>query len=334
MFNKKLTRRNFLAVSFLMLICTKKIYANKAILLPKFNFDLTPHENNGYVLLDFDTGMSNFQYHAFDELKREMYTLQHSVFNRHGGKITRFSMDGFEKLNLIDYQKYDLRIGHQMLSIENLDNGNSKLWVAKGPLESLSVLRFSYSSLSGPQLIEEFELFDPTEFGDFLVTGCLSYDQSKLIVRGRSRENSRFKGKNCIAIFDLKKLIKHGPGKVWHLVNKIWTYEHYSHHDKLYSNVNPQSIVSDGYYVYLIFGPLDINLPNYIRQYTLDGDLIYQTPELKVGYHIARNLSEGVANEFEGAQFLRLSPDTSPVLTIGYVRGGPKYYKGIYVINP
>lgn len=333
MYNKKLTRRNFLAVSFFMLFYTKKLYANKESLLSTFNFDIKSHENTGYVLWDFHSGMSNFQYHAFDELKREMYTLQHSAFNRHGGKICRFSMDSFEKLNLIDYQKYDPRIGHQMLSIENLDNGNSKVWVAKGPLESLSVLRFSYSSLNGPQFIEEFELFDPADFGDFFVTGCLSYDQSKLIVRGRSKEKSRFKGKNCIAIFDLKKLLKNGPGKVWHLVNEIWTYDHYSFENKIYSNINPQSIVSDGNYVYLIFGPLDINLPNYIRQYTLDGRLIYQTPELKVGYHIAKKLSEGVANEFEGAQFLRLSPDASPILTIGYVKGGPKYYKGIYAIN-
>lgn len=334
MLNKKLTRRHFLAVSFFLFAYSEKLLANKILPLLTFKFDLASHESNGYVLWDFDSGMSNFQYHAFDELKREMYTLQHSAFNRNGGKICRFSMDFFGKINLIDWQDYDPRVGHQMLSIENLDNGNSKVWVAKGPMESLSVLRFSYSSSKGPLFIEEFQLFDPSDFGDFFITGCLSYDQSMLIVRGRSRESSRFKGKNCIAIFDVKMLLKNGPGKAWHLVSKIWTYDHYSFDNKIYTNVNPQSIVSDGSYVYLIFGPLDINVPNYIRQYTLDGVLIYQTPELKIGYHIAKKLSKGVANEFEGAQFLRLSPSASPVLTIGYVKGGPKYYKGVYVLNP
>lgn len=287
--------------------------------------------NNAFLGWDFKTGMHNFQCHAFDTINRHIYTLQHSTNNDNGAKITRFNMDKLgSNLHDIDTQGFDIRIGHQMLSIEH--NSSVKLWTAKGPQESLSVIRFDYCPNGNAKNVEEYFLFNPEIFGSFYLTGNLSSDQKWIIVRGKSKDSSDYKGKNCIAIFERDKVLKHGPGNVWHLVEHIWPYDYYQRNSKN-TSINPQSIFSEGKYVYLIFGPLDINKPNLIRKYSLQGELIDESSELTLGKREALQISNGLANELEGAQLVDFLPNSRPFLTIGFVRGGPVYYKGVYIIK-
>ncbi|CAM3807867.1 hypothetical protein ITX54_04255 [Rouxiella silvae] len=298
----------------------------------KMFYDFDKRINNSIVGWDFGLGMHNFQYHAFDTINRHLYTLQHFTRDSKGGKISRFNMDiSGGELRALDAQHYDTDIGHQMLSVENSDHG-VKLWAAKGLQESLSVIRFNYTPSGVASNIEEYTMLDPNEFGSFYITGNLSFDQKWVIVRGKSKESSKFNGMNCIAIFDLEKLVKHGPGNVWHLAKYIWPYDYYQNNPKN-TGINPQSIFSDGKYIYLLFGPSDITKPNLLRLYSFEGQLLHQSSALKFGREEALKLSDGISNELEGAQIVRLSPQSKPVLTIGYVRGGPKYYKGIYIVE-
>lgn len=293
---------------------------------------ITNSINSGVVGWDFGTGMHNFQYHAFDVKNSHLYTLQHSTQNNEGGKISRFDMNnmGREQIS-IDAQKYDIKIGHQMLSVEHSISG-VKLWAAKGLQESCAIIRFDYNPHGLASNIEEYIMFDPSLFGSFYITGNISLDQKWIILRGKSKRRGIYFGMNFMAIFDLKKVVNHGPGNVWHLAEYMWPYDYYQHNPKNLS-INPQSVFSEGKYIFMLFGPLDINKPNLLRVYSFDGHILFQSPELKLGMNSNTQISTDMANEMEGAQIYQLSPSSKPVLTIGFVRGGPEYNKGIYIIN-
>ena len=298
--------------------------------LKSFNYHLKENIYDSFPLWDFTSGMSNFQYHAFDEINGHLYTLQHSSTNGKGGKISRFPMANNGKVKAIDSQDYCHSVGHQMLSVENLKNGTVKLWSAKGIYSSLSVIRFDYCPNESPKNIEEFIVFNPEEFGKFYPTGNLSYDQKWLIVRGKSKMNSSYKGYNCIAVFQVEKLINNKEREAWHLAEYVWPYEFYDNDPK--SNNNPQSIVCDGNHIFLIFGPREIDKQNIIKKYTLTGDIVAPEANLNIGIKEAKELSDGTSNEIEGAQFLKVNKNTPPALTLGYVRGGPVFYKGIELV--
>lgn|GEM_PF-1558049 len=288
--------------------------------------------DKGVVGWDFGKGMHNFQYHAFDVENSYLYTLQHSTNNNNGGKVSRFNMNNIGRKQVaVDAQSYDLNIGHQMLSVEHYGT-EVKLWAAKGLQESYSLIRFDYTPDGLASNIEEYVMFDPQKFGSFYITGNLSVDEKWVIVRGKRPKNSINDGMNCIAIFSLKKLVNNGPGNVWHLAEHIWDYDFYQN-NPINTDINPQSVFSDGKYIFMLFGPLDINKPNLLRAYTFDGNLIFESSELKLGKKQAFNSSLGQANELEGAQLVQLTPDSKVSLTIGFVRGGPVYYKGIYLIT-
>lgn len=297
-----------------------------------FDYVLKPSISSGVTVWDFGKRMSNFQYHAFDEINGFMYTLQHSSSNSNGGKITRFPLRFSEKPHPIDEQEFSTSIGHQMLSIENTNDGNVKIWSAKGLFSSYSVIRFDYCPHGQPQNIQEFVVFNPEEFGEFYPTGNLSYDQKWLIVRGKSKKESKYNGFNCVAVFNIEKLLKYEGSDVWHLADFIWPYDFYENDPE--TNNNPQSIVSDGNSIYLIFGPREINKENIIRKYSFSGKLLEPATIINVGVAQAQRLSEGTSNEIEGAQFLKIKKNQAPFLTLGYVRGGPVYYKGISLITP
>lgn len=279
---------------------------------------------------DFGSGMHNFQYHAFDELNRHLYTLQHSTSNDKGGKISRFAMDTEgNKVHVIDSQMFDTNIGHQMLSVENVGD-KVKLWTAKGIQESLSVIRFDYTPHGSPQNIQEFILFDPDIFDEVYLTGNLSFDKKYLIARGKSKKESIYKGYNCLSIFEIERLLQQKEGKSWHLADTTWPYDYYLNNKKN-TSINPQSIISWNGVIYIFFGPIDINKPNIFRAYTYDGKLLYESPEISLGKGFNKNNQR--ANEIEGAQFIRTSSGKTS-LTIGYVKGGDELQKGIYISPP
>lgn len=334
----KITRRNFIfGVLFVYskFVFPRKLYETSSYLKNQisnaFKYRIPDDMGSSIPRWSFGTGMHNFQYHAFDEINRSLYTLQHSSFNLDGGKITRFPMDSDGEMEFIDAQSYNPTIGHQFLSVEYQSDGDIKLWAAKGPKESLSLVRFNYNADGKPLNLEEYILFDHRVFGCFYMTGCISYDQKWIIVRGRSRPDSKYFGYNCIAIFNLKKLLEHGPGCCFHLAEHFWVIDHYLS-DSKHSNINPQSIISDGYYIYVLYGPSHIELQNILRKYNFNGDIVFELNNLDVGKVDAMTKSDGHSNEIEGAQFIKIN-DGPPVLTIGLIQGGPLLYKNIYIVK-
>lgn len=318
--------------SYILCQFNPKVVLSKSINHKQTNFSKVQDcINRGIVGWDFGVGMHNFQYHAFDTVNSHLYTLQHSTNDNKGGKVSRFDIKNIGKEQIaIDAQRYDNEIGHQMLSVENIGS-EVKLWAAKGLQESYSIIRFNYTPDALASNIEEYVVFDPKIFGSFYITGNLSFDQKWVIVRGKSRDDSKYNGLNCIAIFNLKKLINNGPGHAWHLADYLWTYNFYENNPKNIE-INPQSIFSDGKFIFLLFGPIDVNKPNLLRIYSFDGKLVFESSELKLGKNDALITSRGKANEMEGAQLVKLPSEDNLALTIGYVRGGPEYHKGIYVI--
>lgn len=343
-----LTRRYFLmnSVAALFSLDIFKVYSNEKKLLKEniftnllnlkktppisFNYHLQRNISSSIRLWDFGIKMSNFQYHSFDEPNRILYTLQHSSTNSRGGKISRFPLSPSKNNHAIDFQDYSPLVGHQMLSIENLADGSVKIWAAKGLYASRSIIRFDYSPNNPLKDVQEFIVFNPDDFGDFYPTGNLSYDQKWLIVRGKSKLESKYKGYNCIAIFELSKLVNSTCMEAWNLASYIWPYDFYE--GNVNTNINPQSIVSDGNHIYLIFGPRDINKTNEIKKYNFLGKMINPSSIVNLGIMEARTQSFGKVNEIEGAQFLQIKPNTPPVLTLGYVRGGPVLFKSIEII--
>lgn len=301
------------------------------------SFDMHRDTKAGYVRYNFGTGMSNFQAHAFDEVNGYLYTLQHSDSGDGGAggpaKVSRFRLSGGEGPNapiLVDAQNDSYLLEHQTLSVEYLPSGATKLWTGIGPKFSRGMCRFDYVASGAPANVENFELFDPSVFALAHATGSISYDQKWLVCRGLSAVGSIYGGKSCIAVFDLAELAAAGPGNRWSLAKWMWPIDDYAPDGVS----DPQAVLCDGKSVYTLFGPLDINLPNIIRQYTLDGVLIEESPEILIGKADSAALSDGLANEWEGAAFVRIRPEMPPVLTVGYVQGQPTFYKRIYVFGP
>lgn len=282
---------------------------------------------DGRILCDFGKGMSNFQSHAFDEKNRHIYVLQHSDKGTGGpARITRFALDSGVIPRPIDAQEPTFEFGHQTLDVEYEPAGSVKLWAAIGPKFSLGVARFNYRPFGMPTQIEKYVLFHPDVFINAHCTASISYDQRYLVARGLSRRASRYGGKNCVAVFNLQKLTQFGPGDRWDCAEEIWPMDDYPSTEK----IDPQAIVSDGLTVLVLYGPLSIDLPNIIRRYSIDGRLLMEELSVELGKQDSMSLSEGLANEFEGAKYARLPPFNKPVLTIGMVQGGPTYFKRIW----
>lgn len=282
------------------------------------------------LLVDFGRGLSDYQAHAFDPREGLLYVLQHKGRTSGPARVSRYRLHEGRDPQLVDQMAPTNQIGHQTLSLERTSDGKVKVWAAAGPRFTRSIVRFDYVPNGAPGNIETIQLFDPNQFSETNLTGGLSPDGKIFVARSGNYKNGRSAADDCIGVFQRSAILDQKSndepaGLATWCFPKRFTKEG--------RPISPQAVQTDGSYVYLFYGPRGINEDKVVQIYDLKGNAVQTSILNAVGLDDARRLSEGQANEWEGANFTLSPAGGAFCITLGMIQGGPVYYKRIYLLD-
>ena len=246
---------------------------------------------------------------AFSENERRVYTLHlDGVGSGNNSTINRYEMDGdIGALTQGNSTPVSQVAGHQGLAVES---GNNRLW-STSFADKNDAVRYIYTDSAALSGAEIFTLFDNTEFETSVsCTPTISYGQKYLLAYGTKTGAAD----TTVRVWDFAAMVAKGPGD--HKDDYIFTWDTQG----AVSATRPtQGIASDGVYVWLIFGDIDINEDKRIYTFTLDGELIdFQT--MTIGRAQALLDGAGTVYEPEGLSIFRNAAG-GLMLCVGIVSG-------------
>ena len=237
---------------------------------------------------------------AVDEINNYIFTLHVGGSNPEYSVINRYKFNKQGDNTFIDVSNSTTDIGHQGLTVQYLENGNTKMWASApyGSGNGSNIIRFDYVGNSNILNLETFKLFESNTSSQS-ASPTISYCGKYMIVEQNSTQNS-VTG-NTIRVFELEKLTTPGD------YSNDFLYEFFVSVTNGSGNDALQSMVSDGTHIYILSGDNDINNDKTLAVFTINGDLVTENRKLEVGKSDAANEGAGTFYETEGMEIATIN---------------------------
>lgn len=241
------------------------------------------------------SGQNVMQGFAVDPYKNELYTSH--VTGSETMIVNKFEADGKRTQTAYRWNTTaSSDVGHQQLSISWDKSGQRWFWSStnNNTINSArSVTRFQITDGSGTDLnfsnFEQFQVWDNSVTATASSTAACSLDGRYMVTEYNTPATT------TIRVFDLPAMMEGGAGDYSSNYLYEWSF------DIAAAQYPLQGIASDGAYVYIFFGNINVGPTLKAFVYTITGELVQEIDDFTVGETTAQGDGAGTEYEMEGA---------------------------------